>query len=116
MGRLLFVSRTAYDKIEKGKSKLTVDYLMNIAEILRISPLDLIKPDNEYHVVISKEDYDTLMAASALLAKMHDQIVPIKTETVSIDNAGGTIGQINFGNQNALGETKEKVAKKKSKV
>jgi transcriptional regulator with XRE-family HTH domain len=50
MGTELDITPQAYDKIEKGQTKLTVDRLFKIAEILDISILEIfeIEPKEEY--------------------------------------------------------------------
>ncbi|WP_129716920.1 helix-turn-helix domain-containing protein [Pedobacter sp. SYP-B3415] len=61
----LEISQNAYSKVELGYSKLTLERLFHIAEILEVDIIQLISADDTEIVQIIKPESDSLVASIA---------------------------------------------------
>lgn len=54
MAEKLFIDTVNYGRIERGQSKLTIDRLFKIAEILNVKVEDLLKVKNDEHLTAER--------------------------------------------------------------
>lgn len=88
LAQQLGISQKAYSKIENGDTKLTVDHLMKISEVLEVSPNELFNSDsfsiyNNYHthngegIVINKH-------TSEKIIELYDQLLKAKDDEIEL--------------------------------
>jgi len=82
MAKKLEISQMAYSKIERGKTKLNLEYINQLAEILEVNIWDLMNTQKEYSEVTKKElDFTkNLDLLVAFISKYDKKIHYLKNE------------------------------------
>ena len=82
MAKKLEISQMAYSKIERGKTKLNLEYINQLAEILEVNIWDLINTKKEYTEITQNEVNFTinLDLLTAFISKYDKEIAQLKNE------------------------------------
>lgn len=70
----LHVSSSLISEIESGRSRLSVDFYVELCEFYGINPATLLNNDFENYVILSSEDAKIIEDALKLLEKIKQQI------------------------------------------
>ena len=86
IGKLLYMTGENYKKIEYGSVRLTLETYLEICKILELSPMELLKENEEEHfVLLNNKD----------LSDLNRIIQKINNQTNNFNNCIGTFNVIN---------------------
>lgn len=90
MAKKLEISQMAYSKIERGKTKLNLEYINQLAEILEINIWDIINTKKECTEIIKNElNFDkSLDLLTAFINKYDKEISYLKNEIAVLKQLG----------------------------
>jgi transcriptional regulator with XRE-family HTH domain len=75
------ISQNAYSRIELGLAKLSIERMLKIADILEVSPIDLLTPDGGFQNQIDKKAAQSVQVLmDDLIAEKNAQIENLKRE------------------------------------
>ncbi len=92
VAKKLSVSPSLINEIESGRSKLSLNFFLELCEIYNISPLELLKNDKNNYIILSNQDLKKLNDANDVINKINNQTKKIQNFNIT-DNHGN----ISFG-------------------
>ena len=85
----LFISDGTYRDIETGKIRLSLDNFITICKELNISPMELLKENNdEHYILINEKDINEL---NKIINKINNQIIKINNKNENSINISGNV-------------------------
>lgn len=78
----LGISESAYTKYERGESKITIDIIQRISELLSVDPLQLIAPQNGHVVENSNSPNSIVTLDSSNWSTSNDEQTTLLTKLV----------------------------------
>ncbi len=89
MAKKLEISQMAYSKIERGKTKLNLEYINQLAKILEVNIWDLINAQKEYAEITKNELNFTksIDLLDAFISKYDKEIFYLKNEIAILKNS-----------------------------
>lgn len=105
----LSVSSSLISEIESGRTKLSIQMLIELCEFYKIDPIELLMNENENYIILKEEDLKKLDNAIDLLNKIQKQIILNKNlntnnNSSKINNSfnNNTNSSINIGSNNNI--------------
>ncbi len=87
VAKKLAVSASLINEIESGRSRLSLDFFIQLCQLYNTNPLELIKNDTNYYIILNNEDIETLNNTINVLNKIKGQTENIQNNTIN-DNHG----------------------------
>lgn len=80
VGAKLGITQKAYSKLENGESRMSVDQLLKIGEILETSPITILSFEHNNHMLRASNNFESINH----LAELYERLLVSKDEEIAL--------------------------------